>query len=114
MSIRPSESGRLTWKPHASRPISRRMKEGHGDNMTEEDTPKTPTDLLIEQLTQRLDTMEASHKAEVDELKKANKGLWAQLHPVTADPEPAKPEPPVWDTEKAVEAFRREMGIKED
>lgn len=39
---------------------------------------KTTTDLQIEKLNARLDALESENK----ELKSANQGLWAQLHPV--------------------------------
>lgn len=39
---------------------------------------KTTTDLAIERLTARLDALETENA----ELKQANKGLWAELHPV--------------------------------
>lgn len=56
--------------------------------MAETETPKqtepvkTATDLQIEKLTARLDALESENK----ELKTANQGLWAQLHPVTDQP----------------------------
>ena len=40
---------------------------------------KTITDLQIEKLNARLDALESENR----ELKNANQGLWAQLHPVT-------------------------------
>ena len=39
---------------------------------------RTATDLELEKLTARLDALESENK----ELRNANQGLWAQLHPV--------------------------------
>ena len=52
------------------------------ENMTPDDQNaqpvKTATDLALEKLTARLDALESENA----ELKEANKGLWAELHPV--------------------------------
>ena len=43
---------------------------------------KSATDLELEKLSARLDALETENK----ELRSANKGLWAQLHPVQEQP----------------------------
>ena len=48
---------------------------------TEQET-KTAADLQFEQLNKRLDSIEATYQARIKELEEANRGLWAQLHPV--------------------------------
>lgn len=77
---------------------------------------KTGTDLELEQLKARLDAMEASHQAEVDELKKANRDLWAAAHPAAnvTETREAEPAAPVWDDEKVLRSFNSALGIKED
>lgn len=57
---------------------------------TEHET-KTAADLQIENLTARLDSLEQTYQARIKELEEANRGLWAQLHPVmqtVTEPEP--------------------------
>lgn len=74
---------------------------------------KTATDLAIEEIMQRMDSMEASYKQRIADLEEANRGLWAAAHPApAASPDPA-PEAPAWDTDKAVDAFRAALGAKE-
>lgn len=74
---------------------------------------KTATDLALEELMQRMDSMEASYKQRIADLEEANRGLWATAHPApAASPDPA-PEAPAWDTDKAVDAFRSALGAKE-
>jgi hypothetical protein len=74
---------------------------------------RTATDLALEELIQRMDSMEATYKTRIAELEEANRGLWAAAHPAPAlSPDPA-PEAPAWDTDKAVDAFRTALGAKE-
>lgn len=53
---------------------------------------KTAADLKLEALEKRLADIEARHKAEVDELMKANRELWAAAHPAKPA-EPPQPSP---------------------
>lgn len=74
---------------------------------------RTATDLALEELMQRMDSMEAAYKTRIAELEEANRGLWAAAHPApAASPDPA-PEAPAWDTDRAVDAFRTALGAKE-
>lgn len=80
---------------------------------TEQET-KTATDLQFEQLNKRLDSIEASYQARIKELEEANRGLWAQLHPVTetvtAAPEPKVTQP---QEDRSEKALFDALGIKE-
>lgn len=80
---------------------------------TEQET-RTAADLQIEQLNKRLDGIEASYQARIKELEEANRGLWAQLHPVTetvtAAPEPVTAEP---QEDRSEKALFDALGIKE-
>ena len=61
------------------------MAEDEGNTYVAEPV-KTVTDLQIEKLNARLDALESENR----ELKSANQGLWAQLHPVqNPDPIPS-------------------------
>lgn len=67
---------------------------------------KTPTDLALERLSARLDALESENR----ELRDANRGLWASLHPVPEDA------PPVQEPERgadAFESFNKIIGMKE-
>lgn len=80
---------------------------------TEQET-KTATDLQLEQLNKRLDSIEASYQARIKELEEANRGLWAQLHPVTetvAAPEPVIEQP---QEDKAEAALFDALGMKKE
>ena len=80
---------------------------------TEQET-KTAADLQFEQLNKRLDSLEASYQARIKELEEANRGLWAQLHPVietvTAVPEPVTEQP---QEDRSEKALFDALGIKE-
>lgn len=54
------------------------MAESNEGQTETVDTVKTTTDLAVEKLTARLDALESENR----ELRTANQGLWAQLHPV--------------------------------
>ena len=81
---------------------------------TEQET-KTAADLQFEQLNKRLDSIEATYQARIKELEEANRGLWAQLHPVietvTAAPEPVAVEP---QEDKAETALFDALGMKKE
>lgn len=55
---------------------------------------RTTTDLQIEKLNARLDALESENR----ELKSANQGLWAQLHPVQDATAPVPSAPSVQTT----------------
>lgn len=82
-----------------------------GDNSTVE--IKTPTDLKIEALENAMATMQTKYDSVVSQLVEANKGLWAQLHPVHT----AVSEPIVKTVEdlgkEALDSFEKALGIKE-
>ena len=81
---------------------------------TEQET-KTAADLQLEQLNKRLDSIEASYQARIKELEEANRGLWAQLHPVTetvtAAQEPVTEQP---QEDKAEAALFDALGMKKE
>ena len=65
---------------------------------------KSTTDLALEKLTARLDALESENR----ELRNANQGLWASLHPVQdSTPEPVKTQPAA---DGAYQAFAERMG----
>ena len=80
---------------------------------TEQET-KTAADLQFEQLNKRLDSIEATYQARIKELEEANRGLWAQLHPVietvTAAQEPVTEQP---QEDRSEKALFDALGIKE-
>ena len=85
--------------------------------MTEEDAPKTATEIQIEELSKKLSDMKAEYEATIKEYQDANKGLWAELHKVpVADPEPSTETetPKGFDMDKAVSAFNAVYGIKSE
>lgn len=68
---------------------------------------KSTTDLEIERLNARLDALENENR----ELKQANQGLWASLHPVQ-EPEPAAQTQPAADG--AYNALAAKLGLKDN
>ena len=80
---------------------------------TEQET-KTAADLQLEKLNARLDSLEATYQARIKELEEANRGLWAQLHPVvetvTPAPEPVTEQP---QEDRSEKALFDALGIKE-
>ena len=87
------------------------------ENETPDTTPaeiKTTTDLQIEKLTARLDALESENR----ELKNANQGLWAQLHPVQDAPAPIPSagivQAPPASADTAYDAVVKALGIKEE
>lgn len=66
---------------------------------------RTAADLKIEELTKRLDDLEASNK----ELREANAGLWAAAHPVPQTPETVTPTLPETD---AADYVLKELGVE--
>ena len=74
---------------------------------TETEEVHTEKDLQFEELTKRLDALEAQNR----ELKEANQGLWAQLHPASqaqTAPVPEKSGP------SDVDYLFKSLGIKEE
>lgn len=67
---------------------------------------KSATDLELERLSARLDALETENK----ELRSANQGLWAQLHPATDEPVEVQP---VRTENIAYNVLADKLGIKE-
>ena len=63
--------------------------EDKATQTTETKPIRTQSDLVLEELSRRLDTLEAENR----ELREANKGLWAAAHPAqpAQDPQTAQP-----------------------
>ena len=81
------------------------------DDQTPEtiDAPiKSATDLELEKLTARLDALESENR----ELRSANQGLWAQLHPVQEQPIAENPIASAIDKDYAV--LSEKLGLKEE
>ena len=66
---------------------------------------RTAQDLRLEELTKRLDSLEAENR----ELREANKGLWAAAHPAQA---PAQPEH-VKEGPSDVDILFKNLGVKQ-
>ena len=81
------------------------------DETVKTETPiKSATDLELEKLTARLDALENENK----ELRSANQGLWAQLHPVQEQPV-VTPTPAVEsDTDVSYKVLSDKLGFKEE
>ena len=76
---------------------------------------RSAQDLQIEQLNKRLDSIEATYQARIKELEEANRGLWAQLHPVTQPvPEPTVTLPEAPQEDKAEAALFDALGMKKE
>ena len=90
------------------------MAEGNGEKKPVE-TIKDERDLIIEQLTTRVDKMEADYNKKIGDYQKANSELWARLHPAPKETETPVPDPvPAnsWNVDKAVEAYHAALGIE--
>lgn len=78
---------------------------------TQQEQTKTAQDLQIEQLTARLDGLEQAYQDRIKQLEDANRGLWAQLHPV--QPTVSEPEPIAeQQNDRAESALYNALGIK--
>jgi hypothetical protein len=70
---------------------------------------RSETDLRLEALEGQLSDMRAAYEKQIAELKEANRGLWAALHPVQeAQPAPAGPVP----GEAAYTALADKLGLE--
>ena len=89
------------------------MAEGDGEKKPVE-TIKDERDLIIEQLTARVDKMEADYNKKIGDYQKANSELWARLHPVKENEAPVPDPAPAnsWNVDKAVEAYHAALGIE--
>ena len=79
------------------------------------ETIKDERDLIIEQLTARVDKMEADYNKKIGDYQKANSELWARLHPAPKETETPTPDPAPangWNVDKAVEAYHAALGIE--
>ena len=86
------------------------------DTMSDEqpvpETPKTATDLAIEQLTAELQQLKQQHAEQVKQLEDANRSLWAAAHPAPqGDVTVSEPSPGAgFDYAKAEDAFYAALG----
>ena len=90
------------------------VTEGDGEKKPVE-TIKDERDLLIEQLTARLDKIETEYGKKIGDYQKANSELWARLHPAAKETEIPVPDPAPdngWNIDKAVEAYHAALGIE--
>lgn len=90
------------------------MAEGDGEKKPVE-TIKDERDLIIEQLTARVDKMEADYNKKIGDYQKANSELWARLHPAAKETETPVPDPvPAegWNIDKVVDAYHAALGIE--
>lgn len=81
------------------------------ETVTTEQPIKSTTDLALEKLTARLDALETENK----ELRSANQGLWAQLHPIQEQPlqnvqDNTASQP---QEDQAYELLKKKLGIEE-
>ena len=90
------------------------MAEGDGEKKPVE-TIKDERDLIIEQLTARVDKMETDYNKKIGDYQRANSELWARLHPAPKETETPVPDPApanAWNVDKAVEAYHAALGIE--
>lgn len=88
------------------------MAEDDGNTYVAEPI-KSPTDLEIEKLNARLDALENENR----ELRNANKGLWAELHPVNqpaVEPITVGDDMPVNTGPTDYEIVVNKLGLKEE
>lgn len=79
------------------------------DDTVQTETPiRSATDLEIEKLNARLESIERSYQDRINELESANRSLWAQLHPVQTVAEPQ----PVVESDQGEEALIKALGLK--
>lgn len=71
---------------------------------------KSTLDLELERLNARLDALESENR----ELRSANQGLWAQLHPVQEQPTITEPSVELSETDLSYDAFKNAIGLKEE
>ena len=77
--------------------------------VTETDTPiKSVTDLELEKLSARLDALENENR----ELRNANQGLWAQLHPAQETVTEQVVTVQTDTTDRAYDSFVKNIGLK--
>ena len=84
--------------------------EDKATQTTETKPIRTQSDLVLEELSRRLDTLEAENR----ELREANKGLWAAAHPAqpAQDPQTAQPAQTVHPDEGAdVKTVYEKFGV---
>ena len=75
------------------------------------ETPKTATDLAIEQLTAELNALKQQYAEQVKQLEDANKSLWAAAHPAPEQVTVTEPVPDAgFDYAKAEDAFYAALG----
>lgn len=84
------------------------MAESTEEQTGNAETVRTATDLAMERLNARLDALESENR----ELRSANQGLWAQLHPVQEQPVVAEAQP-VSDPNADYKMLADRLGIKE-
>lgn len=84
------------------------MAESNEGQTETVETVKTVTDLAMEKLNARLDALESENR----ELRSANQGLWAQLHPVQEQPVIVETQP-VADPNADYKMLADRLGIKE-
>lgn len=84
------------------------MAESNEEQTGTAESVKTATDLAMEKLNARLDALESENR----ELRSANQGLWAQLHPVKEQSVVAEAQP-VSDPNADYKMLADRLGIKE-
>ena len=86
------------------------MADETNEQVTTGEQPiKSATDLALEKLSARLDALEQENS----ELKTANQGLWAQLHPVQEQPVITATDVPS-DTDVAFDVLKDKLGLNEE
>lgn len=79
------------------------------------ETPKSATDIEIENLKSELESIRATYESRLKEYADANKELWAELHkaPIAEQTDAEQAEPDRFDMEKAIDRFNAIYGLKE-
>lgn len=86
------------------------MADDNTEQVKVEEPIKSTTDLALEKLTARLDALETENK----ELRSANQGLWAQLHPVQEQPTVTTTPVAESDADVSYKVLADKLGLKKE
>lgn len=89
------------------------MPEDEQPTAKSDETVKTALDLKVEALEKELADLKTRYDSDIAEYQRANRELWAELHPVREEPPPAPAqEQPALDEAEA--SFYKTLGITKE